>query len=261
MRYRVWYGFVDVDKDKVGNVEKAEFDFECENPKLPFNLREVGLKVFDSEREYYAELRKSTILHFREKAERELKREDRYAVMLLKLLDELDETVNLLENKLNDVVEVRESEITGLVEEQLKSLRSLRRKVEREIEDVVKKIAPNLYSILGGVIAARLLEKAGSLKRLAEMPASTIQIIGAEKSLYKAIARMKKGKKAKIPKHGVIFQHPFVRTLPKKKRGKMARFMAAKIAIAARIDYFSGELREELSNAVRRRYEELRRKS
>lgn len=260
MRYRVWYGFVDVGDEGRISVEKAESDFECECPKLPFDLKDVAVgRVFRSEKDYYSTLRREAIRHFREKAERELRREDRYAVMLLKLLDELDETINLLENKVEDVEEVRESEITEAVREQLSSLKSLRRKVEKEIEDVVEKVAPNLHSILGGVIAARLLEKAGSLKRLAEIPASTIQIIGAEKSLYKAIARMKKGKKARVPKHGVIFQHPYVRTLPKKKRGKMARFMAAKVAIAARIDYFSGELREELSQAVRRRYEELRR--
>ncbi len=260
MRYRVWYGFVDVGDEGRISVEKADSDFECECPKLPFDLKDVAVgRVFRSEKDYYSTLRREAIRHFREKAERELRREDRYAVMLLKLLDELDETINLLENKVEDVEEVRESEITEAVREQLSSLKSLRRKVEKEIEDVVEKVAPNLHSILGGVIAARLLEKAGSLKRLAEIPASTIQIIGAEKSLYKAIARMKKGKKARVPKHGVIFQHPYVRTLPKKKRGKMARFMAAKVAIAARIDYFSGELREELSQAVRRRYEELRR--
>ena len=259
MRYRVWYGYVDWDRDV--KVERAEFDFEIQCQKLPFNLREISIgRVFESDEEYYSTLRKEAIKHFREKAERDLKREDRYAVMMLKFLDELDETINLLENKVEDVEEVRESEITDLAREHISSLKSLRRKVEREIEDVVEKFAPNLHSILGGVIAARLLEKAGSLKRLAEMPASTIQIIGAEKSLYKAIARMKKGKKARVPKHGVIFQHPYVRTLPKKKRGKMARFMAAKVAIAARVDYFSGELREELSQAVRRRYEELRRR-
>ena len=57
----------------------------------------------------------------------------------------------------------------------------------------------------------------------------------------------------------MIFQHPFIKTLPKKKRGKMARFMANKIAIAAKIDYFRGELDESLSEEVWRRYEQLSR--
>lgn len=260
MNYRVWYGVVEVDESGNCRVTEKKIDFESKNPKLPFDLKKVALEnVFKDERDYYSKLRKETIIFFRKKAEEELKREDRYAVMLLKLLDELDESINLLENKLIDVEEIRESETTKKVWEQIKALKTLRKEVEKDIESVIEKIAPNLHSILGGVITARLLEKAGNLKRLAEMPASTIQIIGAEKSLYKAMARMKKGKKAKTPKHGVIFQHPFIRTLPKKKRGKMARFMAAKLAIAARIDYFSGELREELSREVRKRYEELRR--
>ena len=104
-----------------------------------------------------------------------------------------------------------------------------------------------------------MLEKAGSLKKLAFLPASKIQVMGAEKSLYKAFSRMRKGKKAKVPKHGVIFQHPFIKTLPKSKRGKMARFMAAKLAIAARIDYFKGEIDENLAESVRKKYEELMR--
>ncbi len=257
MKYEVWYGTVEVNGEAKVIEKKINFETRCE--KLPFDLKEVALKdVFSSEKEYYDTLRKEAIKHFRIKAEKEIKREDRYVIALLKLLDEIDKTINMLENKLADVEEVRESEVCNEVREKIEELRLLRRKVEKEIEEVLEKIAPNVYSILG-IVGARLLEKAGSLKRLAELPASTIQILGAEKSLYKAIARMKRGKKARVPKHGVLFQHPFVRTLPKKKRGKMARYMAAKVAIAARIDYFSGELRDEISQSVRKKYEELRR--
>lgn len=229
------------------------------NEELPFNPFDLGVKVFGSPEKYYSALRKTAIEVARLKTEKELKREDRYGIMLLKALDELNNSINLLENKLEDVKEIKESEITKEMEEEIRRLKALRRELEGEIERVMEKIAPNLSAILGGAIAARLLEKAGSLEKLSMLPASTIQIVGAEKSLYKAMARMKKGKPAKIPKHGVIFQHPFIRTLPKKKRGKMARFMAAKLAIAARIDYFTGELREELVSEVRRKYEELSR--
>ena len=229
------------------------------NEELPLNPFDLGVKVFGSPEKYYSALRKTAIEVARLKTEKELKREDRYGIMLLKALDELNNSINLLENKLEDVKEIKESEITKEMEEEIRRLKALRRELEGEIERVMEKIAPNLSAILGGAIAARLLEKAGSLEKLSMLPASTIQIVGAEKSLYKAMARMKKGKPAKIPKHGVIFQHAFIRTLPKKKRGKMARFMAAKLAIAARIDYFTGELREELVSEVRRKYEELSR--
>jgi nucleolar protein 56 len=264
MKWRVWFGEV---REKNGEFEVVKSDDLVssfrnaynDNLPLPFSLVEMGLRVFESEKRYYKTLRKVAISVAAEKVERELKREDRYVITLLKALDSLDESINILEEKLRDIEEVRESEVTKEFGEKVKELKRLRRLIEREIEVVMVKIAPNLSEILGAVIAARLLEKAGSLERLASLPASTIQILGAEKSLYKAISRMKKGKPAKTPKHGIIYQHPFIRTLPKKKRGKMSRFMAAKIAIAARLDYFKGELKEEIAEEVRRKYESLKR--
>ncbi|RLI88588.1 MAG: RNA-processing protein [Archaeoglobales archaeon] len=258
MKYRLWFGEVENEDVKLSSDFVSSF-MNAFNEELPFNPFDLGVKVFGSPEKYYSALRKTAIEVARLKTEKELKREDRYGIMLLKALDELNNSINLLENKLEDVKEIKESEITKEMEEEIRRLKALRRELEGEIERVMEKIAPNLSAILGGAIAARLLEKAGSLEKLSMLPASTIQIVGAEKSLYKAMARMKKGKPAKIPKHGVIFQHPFIRTLPKKKRGKMARFMAAKLAIAARIDYFTGELREELVSEVRRKYEELSR--
>jgi len=258
LRYRLWFGEVRDGEIRVSENLVNSF-INAYNDEIPFNVFELGVKVFNSPEKYYSVLRKTAIEVARQKAEKELKREDRYAIMLLKALDELDDSINLLENKLEDVEEIKESRITEEMEEEIRRLKTLRKHIENEIEAVMEKIAPNLSAILGGAIAARLLEKAGSLKKLAMLPASTIQIMGAEKSLYKAIARMKRGKPAKMPKHGVIFCHSFIRTLPKSKRGKMARFMAAKLAIAAKIDFFTGELRDELVSEVRKKYEELSR--
>lgn len=258
--YRLWFGVVKNDGEIIPSEDLEKSFQNCENPEpLPFSPTEAGIRHFGSHNAYFSILRKVAIEVAREKVEQELKREDRYVVLLLKSLDELNEAINLLEEKLRDLEEVKVSEVTESFRERIAELKRLRKEVEREIEAVIGKIAPNLTEIAGAVIAARLLEKAGSLKRLAEMPASAIQLLGAEKSLYKALSRVKKGKPARFPKHGVLFQHPFVRTLPKSKRGKIARFMAAKLAIAARLDYFSGELNEELAEAVRRRYEQLRR--
>ncbi len=261
--WRTWFGEVE-EKNGEYVVKKAD-DFikafrDAENLEpLPFNLPEVGLKVFKSVEDYYKTLRRIAIEVTEEDVERELKREDRYVILLLKALDKLNESINMLEEKLRDVEEVKISDVTEEFRGTIDRLRSLRKKIEKEIEDIVTKIAPNLSEIAGPLITARLLEKAGSLERLAFLPGSKIQILGAEKSLYKALARMRRGKRAKTPKHGIIFLHPFIRTLPKKKRGKMARFMAAKLAIAARLDYFRGELDEKLAEEVRKKYEELRR--
>ena len=259
--YRLWFGVVKNDKKELIPSQDFKTSFRnCENAEpLPFSPSDAGIRHFGSVEAYFSTLRKVAIEVTKEEVEHELKKEDRYAVLLLKALDELNEAINLLVEKLRDLEEVKVSEVTQSFRERIADLKRLRKDVEKEIEAVVSKITPNMTEIAGAVIAARLLEKAGSLKRLAEMPSSAIQLLGAEKSLYKALSRVKRGKPARFPKHGVIFQHPFVRTLPKSKRGKMARFMAAKLAIAARLDYFSGELNEELAEAVRKRYEQLRR--
>ncbi len=255
MKYNLWCGEYDgrlkLSKDFAKSFAKAK------------NPSPVPEEAFEEAKEkvknYYEVLRRVAIEVTERKVERELRREDRYVIMLVKALDELNEAINLLEEKYRDLVEVKTSEISEEFEERIRGLKELRRRIEREIDEVMGKIAPNLTEILGAKIAARLLERAGSMEKLAILPASTIQIIGAEKSLFKALTRIRKGKKAKIPKHGIIFQHPFIRSLPKRKRGKMARFMAGKLAIAAKLDYFSGELKEELAEEVRRKYEELAR--
>lgn len=258
MRYNLWFGVYEDGKVEKSRDPRESFLNAYNSSPLPFSVSEVGMSVFGEE--YYRILRKTAIGVAQEMVERELRREDRYVIALVRTLDEINNTVNLLDEKLRDLKEVKESELVREFEEKILELKRFRGSIEKEIEVVMRKIAPNVSEIVGEKIGARLLEKAGSLIKLAEMPASTIQVIGAEKSLFKALARMRKGRKAKVPKHGVIFQHPFIKTLPKKKRGKMARFMAGKLAIAARIDYFKGELNEKLAEEVRRKYEQLSRK-
>lgn len=117
----------------------------------------------------------------------------------------------------------------------LLSLYTFRRELEEQIMLISAEIAPNLSEIAGATLAARLIEKAGSLKRLAMMPSSTIQILGAEKALFRA-----KKTKSKPPKHGLIFQHPYVHSKNRRFRGRAARELASKLAIASRADKFSG---------------------
>jgi len=86
------------------------------------------------------------------------------------------------------------------------------------------------------------------------MPSSTVQVLGAEKALF----RHMRGE-GSAPKHGVLFMHQTIRNLPEGKRGKMARFLANKATIAARLDRFGGAFKgEEYKNDVRERFEELR---
>jgi nucleolar protein 56 len=114
-------------------------------------------------------------------------------------------------------------------------LGSERDKLNTYVESAMRRIAPNVTDVAGATIGARLMAKAGGLDKLAVMPASTIQILGAEKALFRALRTG-----ARPPKHGILFQHQEVHTAPKWQRGKIARTLANKIAIAARIDYYRG---------------------
>lgn len=256
MSWNLWFGKLEGDKLNVLDFHLAFQNAQNESP-LPFNLPEIGRDIFKDDKDYYRTLRKIAIKIAEERVEKELKREDRYVVALVKALDEIEESMNLLGEKLEEIKGIVENELTEAFDDRIRYLDELRNIIEGEIERVMAKIAPNMTELLGAKIAAKLLERAGSFERLVKLPASKIQIMGAEKSLYKALSRIKKGQKAKVPKHGIIFVHPYIRQLSKSKRGKMARFLAAKIAIAAKIDYFRGELDESILEAVKKRYEEL----
>jgi nucleolar protein 56 len=119
--------------------------------------------------------------------------------------------------------------------EQIRKLQRLREELVEYVDSVMAEVAPNVRTLVGGSIGARLISLAGGLESLSRLPASTIQVLGAEKALFRAL----KGK-AKPPKHGVIYQHPAVRGAPRRLRGKIARALAVKIAIAARVDTMAG---------------------
>lgn len=125
-------------------------------------------------------------------------------------------------------------------------IKSQRVRLAGLLEEKAKKIAPNTSTLLGALLFSKLVARAGSMKKLAFMPASTIQVIGAEKALY---SHLKSG--SDPPKHGIIFQHPVISSAKLGDRGKMARLLAAKTSIAVKVDYFGGkpigkELKEDL---------------
>ena len=115
------------------------------------------------------------------------------------------------------------------------------------IETMMQEICPNLYAISGALIGAKLIQIAGSLKRLSRLPASTVQTLGAEKALFRHLKS-----NARPPKHGVLVNHPLVMAVDRKDKGRVARTLANKISLAVKIDYFGGdeykgyEMREEL---------------
>ena len=135
------------------------------------------------------------------------------------------------------------------------SLSSERDRLNSYVEGMMKKIAPNVNQVAGPTIGARLMAKAGGLERLAMLPGSTIQILGAEKALFRAL---KTG--ARPPKHGILFQHQDVHMAPKWQRGKIARTIANKVAIAARVDYYRGSEEASLKPGLDKRLEQIRTK-
>ncbi|MCK4405287.1 MAG: C/D box methylation guide ribonucleoprotein complex aNOP56 subunit, partial [Hadesarchaea archaeon] len=116
------------------------------------------------------------------------------------------------------------------------TLYKLREQVAEHIDGLMAQVAPNLRAIVGGSIGARLISLAGGLEKLARQPSSTLQVLGAEKALFRSLRG-----RAKPPKHGVIYQYPEVRGAPWKQRGKIARALAGKLSIAARVDAMSGK--------------------
>jgi nucleolar protein 56 len=132
----------------------------------------------------------------------------------------------------------------------------LRRILSDHIEAAMDAVAPNVKELLTAAVGARIIAKAGSLARLATLPASTIQVLGAEKALFRAL---KTG--ARPPKHGILFQHPLIHSAPKWQRGKIARAVASKVAIAARIDYYRHSGKDaDISQKLNTRLDEIREK-
>ncbi len=133
-------------------------------------------------------------------------------------------------------------------------LYKFREKSESFVEDSLKQIAPNMTAIVGASLSARLISIAGSLENLAKMPASTLQVLGAEKALFRSL---KTG--ARPPKHGVIFQNTAIHQSPRWQRGKIARALSGKLSIASRVDAFGGDfVGEKLRQDVSKKVDEIK---
>ena len=209
-------------------------------------------------------------LHFPE-MDRIVEKHDTYARLVAKLGDRRNFTKENLvtegiPNETSDqLASAARKSMGGRIEETdlqvLKSfcdlmleLYKFRGKSESYIDDVLKQVAPNMTAIVGAPLSARLISIAGSLDNLAKMPASTLQVLGAEKALFRSL---KTG--ARPPKHGVIFQHTAIHQSPRWQRGKIARALSGKLSIAARVDAFGGVfVGEQLRDNVNKKVDEIK---
>lgn len=155
--------------------------------------------------------------------------------------------------------EVTDQEIAHFRElaKSIKNEMDLREELERYVESKMQEYAPNLSALIGPKLGGELIAEQGSLENLAKQPASTIQVLGAEKSLFRHL-----DKGTDPPKHGLILQHPYVHRAPESLRGKIARTFANKIAIASRIDYFGGEYRgEQMREELEKKIEKIKKEN
>ena len=112
-------------------------------------------------------------------------------------------------------------------------------------------VAPNLTALIGENVGSKLIAHSGSLVNLAKYPASTIQILGAEKALFRALKT-----KGKTPKYGLIFNSTYIGRAGTKNKGRISRYLANKCAIASRLDSFSVEPNSKFGEKLREQMEE-----
>jgi len=138
------------------------------------------------------------------------------------------------------------AEVLDEIEQLMERRTSLMKRVSQRAEEIL----PNCSVLVGGLVAARLAAEAGGFRELAMMPASSIQVLGAKQALF---SHLSSG--SPPPKHGVIYQHGRVHGARKENRGKVARTLSAKLAVAARIDYYrkepDREFLEKAAEAIR----------
>ncbi len=264
---------------KFGEVESSDVSFiSSEDYSYPQELLQEALTVLGS-------------LELRESLD-----QGEHLAKAVKTIQDLNETTNLLMERLRDWYSIHYPELqetvddedyirlitnhgsregiqekTGMVDQSVGSdisdteknmyqrfagiileKRKFRGELWSYVEDLMKERAPTLTELTGVKLGSELIAQAGSLEKLAKMPSSTIQVLGAEKALF---SHLSKG--TKPPKHGLILQHPFVHKTDLELRGKISRLFANKIAIGARIDYFGNrdkglELRKELEKKIKK---------
>merc|ERR1711997_1097132 len=130
-------------------------------------------------------------------------------------------------------------------------LTDYRKELSAYLQSKMGLVAPNLSTLIGDVVGARLISHAGSLTNLAKAPASTVQILGAEKALFRALKT-----RGNTPKYGLIFHSSFKGRAGAKNKGRISRYLANKCSIASRIDCFSEESTSVFGSKLKEQVEE-----
>lgn len=162
-----------------------------------------------------------------------------------KIRNKTNEEIISLSEKFNISIDIiKESIGTELSEFDWNAIQNFSKLISKKIKnkdkmiyllnEKMKLISPNLNALIGSEDAARFILMAGSLQNLAKMCASTVQMLGAEKALFRSLKA-----KTVTPKYGKIYNTEIIRNTKPKFKGRMSRALAAKIVLLARIDCFS----------------------
>src|SRR3989338_3275892 len=224
---------------------EESFNLLLESVKEWYSIHFPELERLCTDKEFYLELIKEIGLkeNFSEKNIMNYKKDSKLALQIV------EKAKNSIGSPIQD---------TDLQRIQKLAEYALKLKKEREtlgvyIERIMEKELPNFTLLATPLIGAKLLAMAGSKRKLALMPASTIQLLGAEKALFR---HLNTGNKP--PKYGYLYQHPFVVKAKRESKGKIARTLSGKLSLALKADYFGGEANgKRLEKEMEARIKEL----
>jgi len=160
--------------------------------------------------------------------------------------------IDIINYEISITLEEKEKEMIKRFAKNILELIKIKEEIEKEAHILAEKNYPNFCSVAETKIACRMLVIAGSILRISKMPSSTIQLLGAEKALFKSIRMGNK----KTPRYGLLFNHFLIINRNKKDKGKIARFLAGKIVIAIKADLGGKDLRTELKEKISKKIKE-----
>jgi nucleolar protein 56 len=259
-----------------GDLDAARNAIESGSAEAPADWpdRAVEAGFAEDEDDYYEALHEVTVYATREEVREREMAGDQQLKHSIRAMDDVARTANELAERLAEwagslfddpgtgisgaraVAEIDPADPTEeravSLAERVVDLADERDDLEAYIRERAPTVYPNLAEMAGPVLATRLVALVGGLESLAKKPSGTVQVLGAEDALFAHLRGH-----APSPKHGIIFTHEYVRGTRRDDRGSAARAFAGKLAIAARIDHYSGDYRPELHAELRDRIETI----
>jgi len=240
-------------KQKLNNADQKIINLSQVIQKIPTNINELyeQLRVI-TDQEYptldkYLTIKEYVSFYLLENKDKEnLQKIGLSEKNILQIIKIINSNIGINLNK--DI-----KSITNNLAKNILDLITTKEKIQKEIDTLLKENYSNTYQIATPDILSKMLEIAGSFKRLSRFPSSTIQLLGSEKNFFKALKFNKK-----TPKYGIIYNHPLVISLPPKNKGKFSRSLASKISIALKADINNIDIYDELNEKIKKRVNNLK---